>query len=270
LQIKVLGSGASVGTPVIGCTCQVCNSTDLYDKRLRQSIYILKDNTSVIVDCGPDIRQQCLSNGIQKIDALFLTHAHQDHVGGIDDLRAFVYTSCKPLDVYLDVETLGMLKERFGYVFSYKVKNRLGQRTDIIKTHILEPGVKYNVAENLEFEVFEQDHGFAEGMGRLKSLGFLFPNEGFAYSTDVKRMDDAVFKKLHDARLKVWFLETLGKAVGGYEAHISLTETISWIDRVKPDKGFLIHISHELLHAELLKTLPKHIRPAHDGMLVEL
>ena len=267
LQIKILGSGASVGTPVIGCECDVCLSKNPHDRRLRQSIHLSKGDTKVIIDCGPDIRQQCLKNGISQIDALFLTHAHQDHVGGVDDLRAFVYTACKPVDVYLDQDTLDALHERFDYLFSYKVKNLKGERTNILNVHIVEPGKLYKV-KDIEFEVFEQDHGVIEGMGELKSLGYFFPNESFAYSTDVKKLSDEVFDKLTNIRL--WFIECLGKAHGGYAAHLTITEVLEWIKRARAKQVVLIHISHELSHAQLEQTLPQHIRPGYDGMIVEI
>jgi phosphoribosyl 1,2-cyclic phosphate phosphodiesterase len=255
MQVKILGSGSSLGVPVIGCDCRVCSSSNAKNRRMRQSIFVQEGGTRILVDCGPDVRQQILSNDIEGVDGIFLTHAHNDHVGGLDEIRSFCLHWKKTTNLYMNELTYDDLKKKFSYILEMELDVD-GKRLPVVSVNIIKPGQKYKVGE-ISFEVFDQDHA------NVKSLGFKFDN--FAYSTDFYDIDSECLESLKG--IDVWMVECFGyeKSVQK-KAHIRLDRVLELIKGVGPKKAVLIHMSHEVDYSVLSKKLPKDIVLGYDGM----
>ena len=251
MKITFLGTGTSKGVPEIGCSCRVCCSNSPYDKRLRSSVLVEVENTSLLIDAGPDIRQQILSNNVSQIDALLLTHEHYDHVGGIDDLRPF--TCQKPLPVFGMKRVLGALHNMLPYVF---FEEKYPGVPNLSLYEIDSAPFLINGIEAIPIKVQHYE---------LPILGYRIGN--FAYLTDVKTIPENVFEKLQG--LDVLVLNALRKSP--HISHLSLDEALCNIRRIAPRKTYLTHFSHELgLHTEVEKELPGHIYLAYDGLTVTL
>lgn len=257
MQVKILGSGSSLGVPMIGCDCRVCLSDNPKNKRMRQSIIVEESNTRILVDCGPDLRSQILENNIGEIDAVLITHAHSDHVGGLDDIRSFCLHWKKTTDLYMDQSTHNDLKEKFSYILDMEL-NIDGKKIPVVRVNIIEPDHKYKIGD-VEFEAFEQDHA------DIKSLGFKFSD--FAYSTDFYDINEENLNKIRG--VDTWIVECLGyeKPVNK-KAHIRLDRVLDMIRVVNPKKAVLIHMSHEIDYDELSSKLPENIALGYDGMVL--
>ncbi len=255
MKITILGCGGSSGVPLIGCDCPVCKSPDAKNKRLRASILVEEKNTAVLVDSSPDLRQQALNNNISKIDAVLFTHAHADHVGGLDDLRAFSHISNKPLPVYSDRKTLEELKTRFDYAFIPEVP-KSWYRPCLIP-HEIKGGKKFTIGD-MAIEPFVQGHG------KITTLGFRFGD--FAYSTDTDFLPKETLENLRG--VKVWVVDCLRYEKAPTHSH--LNQTLQWIKSVRPKTAILTHMGHEMDYQTLKENLPEGIEPAYDGMTVEI
>jgi len=253
VKVTFLGTGTSQGVPVIGCQCEVCTSLDFRDNRLRTSIHIATENNSFIVDAGPDFRQQVLRERIRTLDALLMTHQHKDHTAGLDDVRAFNYLQQKHLPVYGRQEVLDQLKQEFAYAFA-----------DFKYPGI--PLIELKSIENQPFEINGTSITPIEVIHyRLPVFGFRIGD--FTYITDAKSISAKELEKVKGSKLIV--LNALQK-----EAHIShftLSEAVTLLMELNPQKAFLTHISHRMgTYAEVQRTLPDFIQLAFDGLSFEL
>ena len=249
-----MGSGTSQGVPVIGCTCKVCRSADTRDKRLRTSIYVTSGDTAITVDIGPDFRQQMLVNGISDIDAVLLTHEHDDHVSGLDDIRPINFRLKKNIPLYGLPRVLDDLRARYRYVFDTTYDYSGKPRIDLVEinTAPLQIG-------SLKIQPIEVMHG------NLDILGYRFGN--FAYITDAKTIDEVWIERLQG--LDVLILNALHRP--RHYSHLNLEEAIEMIDRIKPQQTYLTHLSHHMgLAADVELELPADVALAYDGLQLEI
>jgi len=250
----LLGTGTSQGVPVIGCTCEVCHSADIRDKRLRTSALIRIGNTHIAIDTGPDFRQQMLRTNTTKLDAVLFTHEHNDHIIGLDDVRTFNFMSRSPMQVYATEQVEAELRQRFAYVFA---KNRYpgAPRVEIKR---ISKDIPFTV-EGVQIIPIEVMHG------KMPVLGFRFGD--FAYITDMKTISREELKKLEG--LSVLVLNTLHRRE--HHSHINLQQALELILKINPKQVWLTHISHTMgLHAEVEKELPENVRLGYDGLKIRI
>ncbi len=253
MKITILGTGTSQGIPVIGSDHPVCMSSDPKDKRQRVSALIEIAGKTLVIDCGPDFRNQMLSNNVKKLDALLFTHEHADHTAGLDDLRPFYFRQGY-LHCFMTERVLASLKERFGYIFA--TENRY-------------PGVP-----DLDITLFEEQSFFIDDIEVIPVLadhGFLpvhgFRIENFAYMTDVKTIAPAELNKLRG--LDVLIINMLRDEP--HKTHLNREEALEIVDLLKPKKTYFTHISHHLgFHAAVEETLPANVHLAYDNLIINL
>ncbi|MDF2965065.1 MAG: hypothetical protein K0Q51_453 [Rickettsiaceae bacterium] len=252
MRIKVLGCGPSVGVPVIGCDCKICNSDSPYNKRGRSAIIIENESSKILVDFGADIRTQLLREKVKNIDAVILTHDHADHVNGIDDLKIFSYINKKPLDLFSDPITVKAMIERFPYMFKSPDENdKWGdQRLNAIEIDFFS---KINIGA-VEIQFFKQEHG------RIPSLGFRVNN--FVYSNDVIGFPQESEKFLEN--IDIWIIDCITETTS--PAHSGLEDVIRWAEIYNPRQIYLTNMDHTMDYNELVRKLPKAILPAYDGL----
>ncbi len=254
-RVVILGCGGSGGVPLIGGIWGACDPDNPRNRRLRPSILVEHAGTRVLVDTGPDIRQQLLAAGVGTLDAVLYTHAHADHLHGIDELRRVNANTGRPLDIYADEATISAIRQRFPYVFEPLIPNQ-GYYKPCLVPHAAEPEFAVGA---LPVRAFPQDHGF----GR-RTLGFRFGP--VAYSTDVLELDEAAFAVL--AGVKLWIVDCL--QIAPHPTHAHLEKTLSWIARVGPERAVLTHMNHHADYAELCARTPENVEPAYDGMVLEV
>ncbi len=253
MKLTFLGTGTSQGVPVIACRCHVCRSVDERDRRLRTSALLTTDDGKhILFDIGPDFRQQMLRQKVESLDAIMVTHAHRDHVAGLDDVRSFNYVQHKNMDVYLNAIAKHALMRDYGYIFE----------------HHEYPGLP-------EADLHEVDAPFvAAGVTVIpvkamhKDLPILAFRVGeMAYITDANHIAPEELEKLKG--VKVMVINALRRQK--HFSHFSLPEALEVIDKVQPEQAYLTHISHEMgLHAEVEKTLPQGVFLAYDNLEVEI
>lgn len=253
MEITFLGTGTSQGMPIIGCDCPICASQDPRDKRLRSSIHIQLNGKSIVVDTGPDFRYQILRAKISRLDAIFFTHEHKDHVAGLDDIRPFNYLKNNIPDVFCTDAVEKALRRDYYYAFEEPKY----------------PGVpEFNLhrIENTPFKYAGETIIPIQVMHyKMPVLGFRIQN--FAYITDANFIAEAEFEKLKN--LDVLVLNALRRTE--HISHFSLAQAIEVIEKIKPKKAYLTHISHQLdFHEKLLAELPPFIEPAYDGLVLNL
>lgn len=255
LKVTILGCGASGGVPMIGCNCPVCASTDPRNKRLRSSIFIEADGVNILVDSSPDLRQQALCNGITRIDAIIYTHTHADHVHGIDDLRSFNYRQNDQIPIYGDAEAMQDLQTRFPYAFQPpRATPAIWMRPSLVP-HVVEPLVPFTIG-NVTILPFEQVHGAG------RTLGIRIGD--FAYSTDTNELPDEALNML--AGTRIWIVDCLRYDFS--PTHASLPVTLDWIERIRPERAYLTHMSHAFDYTRFAAELPSGIEPAYDGLVI--
>jgi len=252
LIVTFLGTGTSQGVPVIGCQCDVCKSLDFRDKRLRSSAHIQIGDLSVVIDTGPDFRQQMLTSRISRLSAVLFTHEHKDHTAGLDDIRAFNYLQKEQIPVYADGRTLARLKSDFDYAFDNPYPGV--------------PQVDFRMFENKPFKLGEVEIVPVRVMHhKLPIYGFRIKD--FTYITDAKSIEDHEIEKIKGT--KVLALNAL--RIEEHISHFSLGEALQMIRRIGPEKAYLTHISHRLgLHKEVESRLPENVFIAYDGLKVEI
>ncbi|HSI90642.1 MAG TPA: MBL fold metallo-hydrolase, partial [Adhaeribacter sp.] len=245
MKVTFLGTGTSQGVPIIACECPVCNSLDYRDKRLRVSVHLEVDGKSIIIDSGPDFRQQVLRERIKKLDALVFTHEHKDHTAGMDDIRAFNFKQHTDMPVYAEQRVLSQLQREFSYIFEghdYPGIPRV-QLHPITEEPFTIEGILFRPIRVMHF--------------KLPVLGFRVRN--FAYITDANFISETEKEKLRDCDVIV--LNALRKEP--HISHFSLSEAVTLLEELAPKKASLTHISHLLgFHAQVEKTLPPFINLA--------
>lgn len=250
-----MGTGTSQGVPVIGCNCPVCLSNDPKDKRLRCSVLFKAGKNSVVVDCGPDFRQQMLREGVDWIDAILLTHEHNDHMIGMDDVRPLNFKHKRDMLVYATDRVQESLKKRFDYIFEtqnrYPGAPRIQLKT-IDHTKQIQIG-------DLTFQPILAMHG------KTPVLGFRIRD--FAYLTDVKTIPSEEWTKLKN--LKVLIINALHQ--DRHYTHLNLSEALDIISKLKPENAYLTHISHRMgKHNIINKILPENVELAYDGLILNV
>ena len=240
---------------MIACNCEVCSSFDSRDKRLRSSVLIQHNNKNIVIDCGPDFRQQMLTANVQSVDAILMTHGHRDHTGGIDDIRAYNFALKRDIDFYLNESTEEILLRHFDYAF------------DIHNKYPAKPRLKLNLIDDKPFIIDDIEIIPIKVMhGNMPVLGFRIND--FTYITDANYISAAEKEKIKDSKVLVL------NALRWYEhpSHFTAQEAISLAAEINADRTFFTHISHHLgLHAEVEKNkLPKNMCLAYDGLQIEL
>lgn len=251
-KLLFLGTGTSTGIPLLGCTCEVCKSNDKKDKRLRSSVILQLNGKHILIDVGPDFRQQMFRAAQTQIDACLLTHAHKDHVGGIDEVRALNVLTQKPFDIYLDKIAAQTVVKQYDYIFEGKDY----------------PGIpKINLHEIHE-NAF-QLHGI--NIQPIRVMHYNLPVLGYrfgdlTYITDANFINEEEKEKIKGS--KILILNALRKET--HISHYNLEQALQLIEEVKPEKTYLTHISHHMgLHAMVEKELPTNVHLAYDELELE-
>ena len=252
MKLTFLGTGTSVGVPTIGCTCRVCSSTDPHDKRLRASVLVESGDTRVLVDCGPDFRQQMLGREFKKIDAVLLTHEHYDHVGGIDDLRPFC--TFGEVDVYADGNTVGDLRRRIPYCFGESKYPGVPK----INLSVVEPHRPFSIG-SIDVLPIQVMHG------KLPILGYRFGD--LVYIADMKTIRKEEMEYLKG--VKILIVNAL-RFSPEHHSHMTVNEAMEFIRMVSPEKTYFTHMGHDIgLHEEVNRQLPDDMDLAYDGQMIE-
>jgi phosphoribosyl 1,2-cyclic phosphate phosphodiesterase len=259
LELTLLGTGTSFGIPVVGCACATCHSEDPRDRRGRHAAFLrLPGGGRLLVDTPPELRLQLLASGIGEVDAVWFTHAHADHLHGIDDLRIFSLRSRRPLPIYVPREARDIVTRRFDYIFEGGADPDDGTTRPDLALHTLDPGVSVELLGHV-FHPLEVPHG------RVHPLGFRVGPLG--YVTDAKRLPGAVLERLEGVRVLV--LNALWHG-DPHPNHFNVEEAVAAARAVGAERTYLVHLTHRLRHAQLLGDLPAGILPAHDGLTVRI
>ena len=256
MRVTVLGCGPSWGVPRIGGEWGECDPANPKNRRRRASVLVEVGESSILIDTPPDLREQLLDANVKKIDAVLYTHIHADHAHGIDDLRSVNHMIGRKLPVYASPATIDELQMRFRYIFTpVDPKVTVSFYKPVVEAHAV---VGAFTAAGLDIVSFEQDHGFS------KTLGFRIG--GFAYSTDVRTLDDAAFAVL--AGVDVWMVDCQRRKP--HPTHSHLEQTLEWIKRVKPRRAILTHMEECFDYEKLRRELPPGVEPGYDGLVVEV
>lgn len=253
-KVWFLGTGTSQGIPVIGSNHPVCLSADPRDKRLRVSVWMQWEGGSYVIDCGPDFRQQMLASGCDRLDGILFTHEHSDHTAGLDDIRPFFFRQ-GDIPVYAAERVLQSLKKRFDYIFNDEDKYPGAPSVDVCEVENNKP---FSIAGKTVIPILAWH-------GTLPVLAYRI--EDFAYMTDVKFIDDNEVEKLKG--VKVLVVSAL--RIEPHESHFNLAEALELIDKVRPERAYLTHISHMMgFHAEVADKLPENVYLAYDNLEITI
>jgi phosphoribosyl 1,2-cyclic phosphate phosphodiesterase len=246
-----LGTGTSQGVPVIGCTCNVCTSSDSRDKRLRTSGMLSMDKKNIVIDTGPDFRQQMLRAGVDDVEAILFTHGHNDHTAGLDDVRPINFRHKKPMPLYATPSVQSELKMRFGYAFEanpYPGAPILDLRT-ISKDVVIE-------IDDFKIQPIEVLHGEGNPV-----LGFRIKD--LVYITDCKSIEKNEMDKIRGTQILI--INALHHTP--HHSHLNLEEALKIIEEIKPERAYLTHISHNMgKMKDIIKTLPEGVSLAYDRL----
>jgi phosphoribosyl 1,2-cyclic phosphate phosphodiesterase len=255
IQVEFLGTGTSQGVPVIGCKCKVCTSTNPRDKRLRTSIAIKCGKTQIVIDSGPDFRQQILRSSVVNLDALLFTHEHKDHIAGMDDVRAFNYINQKPVDVFCTENVLTALTREYHYVFDEFFKY---PGIPQVNVNIIQGDATFIIGD-LQITPIEVMHY------KLPVLGFRIDN--FTYITDANYISETELEKVKGTEVLVLNALRIEKHI----SHFNLDEALELIKRINPKQAYLTHLSHLMgEHEEVEKLLPSNVSIGYDGLTLSL
>jgi phosphoribosyl 1,2-cyclic phosphate phosphodiesterase len=252
-SILVLGSGTSVGVPMIGCHCKACTSTDPRDRRLRPSVLLRLGDERILIDTSPDFRYQALHFGIERLDAILFTHSHADHILGLDDVRPFNFLQKRPIPIYSSADTLATIQRTFAYVFDQAPSESSRPKLTL---HVFD-SQPLSLAGS-EFLPIRVAHG--KGIAH----GFRFGD--CAYLTDHSEIPPESMEKL--AGLDVLFLDALRH--NPHPTHSTVEESLRTVELLKPKRAFFTHISHDLVHAIVEARLPANVQMAYDGLEIPI
>ncbi len=253
MLIRVLGTGTSQGVPVIACTCQVCQSKNPHDKRLRTSVMVETSNNNWVIDAGPDFRQQMLRETVKKVDAILITHNHKDHTGGLDDVRAFNWISKKPMEIFARNSVLQSIENEFSYAFADEKYPGVPQ---INLNPVGHSAFTFNHDQVVPIEARHAQmpvHGFRIG--------------DFSYLTDASQIEQKELDKMKKSKLII--LNALRKQK--HHSHFNLEEAVKIIQYLNPEKAYFTHISHQMgFHKDINQQLPHGIELAYDGLQITI
>jgi len=253
MNITFLGTGTSQGVPVIACDCDVCRDGSEKDHRLRSSILVEAKGQVVVVDAGPDFRQQLLREKVEHLDALLITHRHKDHIAGMDDVRSFNWFSGKPMPVYATRKDQAQIKQEFSYAFSGT------QYPGVPRFDLHTIGDKPFMIGDLAVIPLEVLHL------KMEILGFRFGD--FAYITDTNYIPGNILSQLLDCKVIVVSALRHEKHI----SHYTLNQAIDVLEFLRPEQAYLTHLSHLMgFHADVEKKLPGFIKIAYDGLKINL
>lgn len=249
MKITFLGTGTSQGVPVIGCNCVVCRSLDFRDKRLRSSVHLHIAEKSLVIDTGPDFRQQILREGIPEIHGIVYTHEHKDHTGGLDDIRPFNFIQQADMPIYGRPNVLDQIKREYSYIFS----ERRYPGIPMVETHPIENKPFY--VEGIQFVPIAVLHH------KLPVFGYRVKD--FTYITDANYIPPEEMEKIYGT--KVLVLNALQNSA--HISHFNLTQALEMVREIQPGKAYLTHISHKLgTHRDVERSLPENVFLAYDGL----
>lgn len=253
-KVTMLGTGTSHGVPMIGCRCATCRSTDPRDRRLRPSIYVdIPEHARILVDTATDLRQQALEHGLTRVDAVLFTHAHADHILGLDDLRSFNTLQGAAIPCYGNREALEAIRRQFSYVFEGTLQEG-GGVPQLTTTEIAGP-LSIGGARIVPVPLWH---------GKLPILGFRFGS--FAYLTDCNRIPDDAWKLVEGVEILV--LDALRDAP--HETHFTLGEAVAVAGRIAARHTYFTHMTHDLPHAKTNARLPEGVELAYDGLVLDI
>lgn len=258
MKLTFLGTGTSFGIPIIGCGCAVCHSADPRDRRTRIGAVIESDGgTRLLIDTPPELRLQLVQAGIDRVDAVFYTHDHADHIHGIDDIRAITVRQKLPLPIYGEPDVLARLRQRFPYIFDDQMRPVPGTSKPEGEPRPIRDGDLVEVGDAV-VEAISVPHGRMNVLAyRVGALGFV---------TDAKTLSESAIERLRGVRVLV--LNALFRRP--HPTHLSISEAVAVAAEVGAERTFLIHLTHETSHADLEAELPPGVRPAYDGLAVEI
>lgn len=253
MKITFLGTGTSQGVPVIGCDCDVCRSLDFRDKRLRSSVHLQVGSKSLVIDTGPDFRQQMLREGIRQLDAVLYTHEHKDHTAGLDDIRPFNFLQHADMPIYGQATVLNQIRTEFSYIFTEHRYPGI-------------PMVETRIIENRSFDVDGIPvHPIRVLHHKLPVFGYRIHD--FTYITDANYIPPEELRKIAGTRILV--INALQQTP--HISHFTLKQALEMVNVIQPEKAYLTHISHRLgLHREVEATLPENVFLGYDGLKITL
>lgn len=252
MKITFLGTGTSQGVPVITCKCNVCQSEDPKDKRLRTSVLVETEKNTFVIDAGPDFRQQMLRENVGRLDAVLITHGHKDHIAGLDDVRAFNFFMKKPVDVYAREDVHKILKSDFFYAFEDEKYPGV-------------PEIELHAVENKQFRI-NGDKIIPIEVTHYKIPVFGYRIREFSYITDANHISEKELEKIKGSRIIV--LNALRRRT--HISHFTLDEAVQLLTLLQPEQAYLTHISHQMgYHEDVEKELPDFIKPAYDGLTIQ-
>ncbi|MGY6559878.1 MAG: MBL fold metallo-hydrolase [Nitritalea sp.] len=253
MKITFLGTGTSQGVPVITCDCPVCSSLDFRDKRLRSSLLLEVQGKTLVIDTGPDFRQQMLQNRVQQLDAVLFTHAHKDHTAGMDDIRSFNFKQKQDMPIFATADVLKQIQREFAYVFE---------------------AIKYPGVPSVAPETIDEAPFLAAGVPitPIEVMHYKLPVKAFrigdfTYITDANYISEKELKKVRGS--KVLVVNALQRTP--HISHFTLTEALALVEDLEVEQAYFTHISHKLgTHREVEAMLPPHVRLAYDGLSVSI
>jgi len=252
MKVTFLGTGTSTGVPTLLCECKVCTSSDPRDKRTRPSLLLEYDGHAVVIDTTPDFRQQAMRAGMKRLDAVVFTHAHADHVLGLDEVRVFYFRQKVPIPIYADTHCLESIRRIFSYIFDQTYPYGGVAKLD---PHVIDGPFDLWGKRLIPLPVFH---------GQLPVLGFRF--DDVAYVTDFSQIPVSTSTLLEG--LEVLILDALRHHP--HPTHSTVEQSLAWVERLKPRQAFFTHIAHELGHEQTNAAMPRHVRLAYDGLTLEL